>query len=66
MNLPPICTLTVEKHGNGIWLCGREHPTAEHSILLAKFATPEAAEAYKAAHARSMCFAREVGASGLG
>ncbi len=58
-------TLVIEKHGNAVWLCLRESPDAAHSILLAKFVHAEAAELYKNAHDRAMCFAREVGRASL-
>ncbi len=59
-------TLVVETHGGKIWLCLRRSPLAAHSELLARFVTAEAAEDYKTAFAQSICFAREVGRSGLG
>ena len=51
--------LTVEAHNESLWL-------VLDGDLLARFTTPDAAERWKVAHARSMAFAREVGRSGLG
>lgn len=59
-------SLCVEKHQNAYWLVVRNDVAAEHPILLARFVCFEAAEAWKTAHNRALCFAREVGRSGIG
>lgn len=59
-------TLVVERIGSALWLCVRDRTTDPHSRPLAKFASEDAAKEYQAAQTRAMCFAREVGRSGIG
>lgn len=57
-------TLHMEYRDGEWWLSALETPSTE-PVRLAKFVSEDAAYAWKAAHARSMCFAREVGRQGV-
>lgn len=53
-------TLSIEHRHGGWWLVALETPTSEPAVL-ALFLNEDAAYAWKAANARTLCFAREVG-----
>lgn len=53
-------TLSIEFRHGGWWLVALETPSSKPAVL-ALFLNEDAAYAWKAANARSLCFAREVG-----
>jgi len=57
-------TLTIEFRHGGWWLVALETPASKPAVL-ALFVNEDAAYAWKAAFARSQCFAREAGRSGI-
>lgn len=65
-------SLAIERHGDKVRLVSYARPNDVHCTFLAVFeasdglSVEDAVAVYQAEQSRAMCFAREVGRSGLG